>query len=74
MTDYSPYKSIADWLIESAIIIVVGTVILIVAGGIKDSSTPMAPYYMSGAVIFSLNFGIMIERIRTKKKNAQTQR
>lgn len=64
----NPFKPFFDWLIENVILLVVGTMIIIVAKGVQDSSTPLAHYYLSGAIMFSLIVGAHIGRWSRNRK------
>lgn len=62
MWTYDPIGETLRWLKELAILIIVGVGICIIASAIQESSTPLASYYLVGAVMFSLNIGRGLER------------
>ncbi len=62
MWNYDPIGETLRFLKELAILVVVGTCIMIVASAIQESSTPLAHYYLSGAIMFSLGIGRILER------------
>lgn len=62
MWTYDPIGETLRWLKELAILIIVGVGICIIASAIQESSTPLANYYLVGAVMFSLNIGRALER------------
>lgn len=56
---FKPYKL---WLIETVMTIAAIVGIGIVARGVQASSTPLATFYLSGALAFAVLFGRWIER------------
>lgn len=62
MWTYDPIGETLRFLKELAILLVVGVGICIIASAIQESSTPLANYYLSGAVMFSLSIGRALER------------
>lgn len=62
MWNYDPIGETLRFLKELAILVVVGTGVYIIASAIQESSTPLASYYLIGAIMFSLNIGRALER------------
>ena len=62
MWTYDPLGETLRFLKELAILVIVGVCISILASAVQESSTPLASYYLIGAIIISLNVGRGLER------------
>lgn len=62
-----PFKPIWNFLVETIVTIIAVVCIGILARSVQGSTTPLTPYYLSGAIALAILTGRWIERWRHGK-------